>query len=365
MSVCDHPKVKEWLEECRRPGTKRSHSSRMKLFFKWYGKTIDDFLALTEKERRHAMLLFQNTIRDTITDKKQNGIQATISSVNSFLEYHDLAVRFKGKRNKPEPDLGSHEFSKEDLTRMFEVADTKGKALLTLGTSLGWEISAILEFDREYAQKLINRAKNERKEYYYFRSFRQKTGALRLGVLNPLCIEWLGKWLRESQDMKLRRRKENRVTKDRPISNIFDLTEEGANKLIRRLAEQARIETLGRVHFHKIRGWVMSGLSRAGLNEFQIKFLVGKAIPLTDSTYLQTLQLEIEERYPTAYELHLCLQRGMTQKNIVVLSEQLEAKDKELQALKTKVDQISGSKASLETLLSRVLELEKKLEEKK
>jgi hypothetical protein len=49
----------------------------------------------------------------------------------------------------------------------------------------------------------------------------------------------------------------------------------------------------------------MSGLSHAGFNEFQIKFVVGKAIPASDATYLLTLQREVEERYPKAYESYL------------------------------------------------------------
>lgn len=51
----------------------------------------------------------------------------------------------------------------------------------------------------------------------------------------------------------------------------------------------------------------MSGLSLAGLNEFQIKFLVGKAILATDMTYLYGLQQQIEERYPEAFENYLYL----------------------------------------------------------
>jgi len=49
----------------------------------------------------------------------------------------------------------------------------------------------------------------------------------------------------------------------------------------------------------------MSGLSRAKFNEFQIKYILGKAIPVTDATYLLTLQEEIEDYYPEAYEKFL------------------------------------------------------------
>lgn len=51
----------------------------------------------------------------------------------------------------------------------------------------------------------------------------------------------------------------------------------------------------------------MSGLSRAGFNEFQIKFVMGKTIPISDATYLVSLQREVEERYPTAYKDYLSI----------------------------------------------------------
>ena len=39
---------------------------------------------------------------------------------------------------------------------------------------------------------------------------------------------------------------------------------------------------------------------------------MGKAIPLSDSTYLQTLQQEIEEKYPESYEHYMNLKPQST-----------------------------------------------------
>ena len=63
------------------------------------------------------------------------------------------------------------------------------------------------------------------------------------------------------------------------------------------------------------------------MHEFQIKYVVGKQIPLTDLTYLHTLQAEIEERYPEAYEKHLCILRYQTrnaQSEVDALRKELE-----------------------------------------
>ncbi|MGA2309931.1 MAG: hypothetical protein ABSG57_10345 [Candidatus Bathyarchaeia archaeon] len=170
---------------------------------------------------------------------------------------------------------------------MFSVANIEQKAILATFCSLGWEVQAILQLKRTYIENLIYRAREERQQYIYFIHQRGKTGALRLGVLNPLAIEWIEEFLKASPK----------------TDSLFTYTtKEGVNGMSKHLARDAHVTVTGRVHTHLLRKWVMSGLSRAGFNEFQIKFVVGKAIPPSDMTYLQTLQQEVEARYPKAFE---------------------------------------------------------------
>ena len=353
----EHPKIGFWLSECRSKNTRRIYGSQIRQFLKAIDKTVDQFLNLPQNEKRHLMLIFQNQCA------KANTANSTLGAVNSFLETVNMKVSLKGKRRRKQLDLDSHQFSNGDLSKMFKVANVKEKALLSLACSLGWEISSILEFPREQLQSYFDRATAEGKQYYYFLGQRPKTGALRLGVLNPLALEWVGKWLRLSKDANLKKRKANKRTKDRPVSDVFDMTPEGVNVLLRRISRKAQIHTNGRVHFHKLRGWVMSGLSRAGFNEWQTKFLLGKAIPASDMTYLYGLQQQIEERYPEAFENYLNLETPV--KAVTELSKSLEEKTAEIEELKAKVERIEGSKESLALLLQKVLELEKKLNEQK
>jgi site-specific recombinase XerD len=337
--ILQRQEVSRWLDECRKPSTRRAYASRMKRFFRWYTNSYETFIALDNKELRHLLLQYiaQNPTQ------KSNTTGAIVNTINSFLLYLDKPVSFRrGEMPKPTPDLDSHNFNNGDLTRMFDVADTRDKALLSLMVSLGWEISAVLELSREQIEQLLNRAKTEAQKFIYWRSFRKKTGVQRLGVLNPLAIEWLGKWLIESGGQEPRKRKLDKKTVDRPVSTIFDLTPEGVNKVLRRLAHDSGLSVTGRVHVHRIRAWVMSGLSRAGWNEFQIKFLVGKAIPVQDSTYLTTLELEIQERYPKAYADYLNIK---PERIVKVVDEETRRKA-----------------AAVEQLLKRVEELEKRLE---
>ena len=282
---------------------------------------LEDFLKLTTKEQRHICLIYQNENMETIS---HNSINTVLTAVSSFLEYMEKPINWKRSRIKSRPDLSSHVFSNGDLSKMFAVGNTKEKALLALSTSLGWEISSILRLKRKTLRQHIDRAKANGQKFIYFNSIRRKTGALRLGVLNPLSIEWMDKWLNESENMKPRKRDPKRESKVNVISEIFDITALGVNKMLKRLAIDAQIKTTGRVHFHKIRAWVMSGLSRAGFNEFQIKFVMGKSIPLSDSTYLTSLQQEVEERYPQAFETNLNLNPAVSPKAIITLTGEIE-----------------------------------------
>jgi len=331
VDLRNKPQVIEWLDECRKSSTRRIYGNNITKFFQWYQGSYEDFLNLDSKASRHILLKYQNEHSGV----PANTVNNVITAMCSFLIYLEKPVNLHGKRLASTPDLDSHVFTNGDLTKMFDLANTKEKALLALATSLGWEISAVLEFDRKTLENLVKRARSEGKDYIYFRSQRKKTGAARYGVLNPLALEWCEKWLKDLPSKKVRTRKENKRTKDRPISEVFDIGEEGANLILKRLAKEAGLALTGRVHFHKIRGWVMSGLSRAGFNEFQIKYVIGKAIPLRDMTYLQTLEQEIEERYPKAFPQFLNIKPS---KIVTVvdesLTQELRNKDREIKELK-------------------------------
>lgn len=328
--------VQDWLDECRTPKTRRTYESRIATFFATIKMPIKDFLKLDHKEKRHIALKFQNQL----CDKNPNSVGGVLTALNSYLWFLDMKIDFHHKKVKGIPDLTSHNFSNGDLGKMFDAADTKEKALLSLGCSLGWEISAVLgDLDRKTLSSLVERARSENVQFIYFDNVRHKTGVRRIGVLNPLALEWLEKWLIESRDAKPRKRKQVRVASDVAVSDVFDLTPEGVNKMLRVLARKAHIVVTGRVHFHSLRGWVMSGLSRAGFNVFQIKYLVGKAIAQSDETYLKTLRQEIEERYPEAYERYLNVKPLVPIKTVTDLRRQIEEQQKELESLcKSSVD---------------------------
>ena len=286
--------VIEWLRELKTKNTTKLFSWMIKRFFEWYagnyeGKTAQDFAGLDAKTITHIALLYQKHLQNR--GIKDNTIRSSITTIKSYCEYLDKPLNFKRKIVKIEMDMSSHVFRNGDLKAMFHIGGTKEKAVLATMASLGWEREAVLEFDREFIEKQLAIAKAEKSQFIFFDSARGKTKARRLGILNPLAVEWLQKWLETSESRKSAR--------------LFDMCPDGLNKLIKRLARDARILTSGRVHSHLIRGWTMSQLSRAGFNEFEVKLCIGKSIPISDGTYLRMLKDSVAEKYPKVYDAFL------------------------------------------------------------
>lgn len=300
--------VTEWLSEYSNPATKRAHEIRIGKFFTWSKKTPEQLSELSSKQAKHLLLQFQAAMKKE--EMPNNSILTIITSVRSFFAYLEKPIKFRpGQLVHQEMATGYHTFANSDLGEMYNSGNAFDKALLAVGVSLGWEVSAVLDLKREDMERLVKRAKAKDKDFISFESQREKTGAARFGIVNPLALEALERYFAVDKDGTKR---------------LFPMTRGGANKLLQRLAREANIPLTGSIRWHNLRSWLMSQLSRAGFNEFQIKYLVGKTIPITDLTYLRTLQAEIEEKYPQAYAKHLCILKYQT-KNQTSQIQELEA----------------------------------------
>lgn len=351
--LIENPLIRDWLAEKRSKSTRETYSYKLRIFLEYFNLTPEQLLEMSPKEARSLALRFQNEQ----PDMPNNTVLSHLTAVASFLDYHDKPIKWKRSRVKPRPDVTSHVYSNGDLSRMFQVGDVRDKALLALATSLGWEISGFVKLKKKKIADMLDRAKENEDSFIYFKNIRQKTGVLRLGILNPLAIEWLDKWLKASR--KHTKRKGDKIN---PVSDIFNLTDRGIQNRLKILARRADIKTTGRVRFHNIRKWVMSGLSRSGFNEWQTKFVLGKSIPLADSTYLQTLEIEVQERYPSAYENYLNLlttiSKDMKKKTDKLKEENVELK-KRVKKLEMEKEEMSEVKNKMKSLEATLLEMGK------
>ena len=306
--------MQEWLSEYPKESTRGVQARRFKLYLEWTGKTpqqlVDEF---ANKKARSQILKFQNYLLNEYqaVDKhgkpkakkglSQNTAKGIIGAVRAFYTSQCQTVRgLKGKIVKTTlPVQKEHIFSTTDLKKMWHVADTRGKAILACATSLGWEVSAIRGMKRDFFEALVKRARSEGQDFIMFEDIRAKEGEIRLGILNPIAIDSLERWLEKTRDSPSKWLWSN--------GNGGRITDDTFNNIVKNLVDEANIVTIGKIRFHLIRKWLMGALTSAGLGEFETKIIMGKAIPASDRTYLQILQQTAYKKYQQAYAEHLSL----------------------------------------------------------
>ena len=363
VEILKDPTIDSWISEFKNVGTRYQYKYRLSKFLKDTNVPLEKIKNMDTKELKKLLLKYQAD--ETEKKTKSNGFLNIIMTVRSYLISLDKPLKFRRSQLvQIEADNDSHVFTNGDLKLLFDVGNTEEKAILATAASQGWEVSAFLYQERDIIERRLAHAIQDNEKFILFRNTRAKTSVPRFCVLNPLAIEWLTRYLATRKDKDPR---------------LFPITQDGIQKMLYRLAEQAGLKTTGSLRFHNIRKWLMSRLSRCSFNEFQIKYIMGKSIGVSDSTYLQTLEIEIEEKYPVVYndylnispiisvkETNLPLDELKTKidakdKIVDALVQDVTKKDKELQELRNRMQTLETTKPALEAMLKRVEELEQKL----
>ena len=289
--------MEEWLEELK-PTSRPTYKSKFRDFLDWSGTTDREIVAewkATEDrdEFRKAwgkvvVRYYQYCLEKT---GKINTARTHATAVRSFFasQCDRLKVK-KGAIAKPRAAKGEHVFSQSDLQKMYKYAGVREKAILSTAVSLGWSASDFLDLEKEVLERQISRARSEGLEFIRFDWDREKTGEPVLGILTPEAMDSLEEWFERIPDAAWAFPREA-GNGERPIS------QDSLNDILRALVREANIITTGSVRFHLLRKFLMSELSSAGLNEWEVKIIVGKSIPVSDSTYLQKIKNDAFEKY--------------------------------------------------------------------
>jgi site-specific recombinase XerD len=292
--INSHPKVAEWLELKRSNYTKRDYAERLYNFCFDNKTTPEALLTLNEKDAKH--LIQKYYAERESNEKVTNTTLNTVTALRGFFAYHfDHKLNFpNGTFAKPQPDTDSHNFSTPDLKLIFGCGSVTERAIISMSTSLGWEISAILGLEHKKIADLIVQARANKQDHIFFEDVRHKRKESRLGIINTLAIEWVSKYLETAE----------------PTEKLFDYSEQGLNKILKKLVRKSGIKTTGRIHFHRIRAWHESTLFGAGFNPMQVDYIQGHALGAQRRTYYTELRQQIEEKYPLVYHEKLDISNG-------------------------------------------------------
>jgi len=243
--------------------------SLVKRLDKDFGKLKADEFA--RKWGRRVASFYQKLLQE---GKSVNTARNKTIAVRSFFNsaYIKLKIR-RGAIGKPQMAF-EHTFTIEELRRMFLIGDIREKVILALGRSLGWGSGDFVKIRKEDITKAIQNTKNG---FAFFPRYRKKSGEPMESIITPDAVKVLetylptikGEWLFPAGNGK------------------GHISVDTLNYVIRNLAEKAGIKD--QIRFHLLRKFLISALVEGGLNEWEVKVLVGKAIPVTDFTYLQRI----------------------------------------------------------------------------
>lgn len=334
-------RLANWLSKASTPGTRKQWRLRWNLFATWASQImncpadeVDDVIRKDFEEMPSH--LFHDKYRDILVkylaslgDKKNNTTLSRISGVRSFFTNEATSISFqRGRLPLAEMAMNEHRFNREELHQMWLVADLQGKALLSITVSLGWSVGDIIDLERGFVEKILDR--KDLDGYVCFDYRRKKTKARVRGILNPCAVYDLKNWLNVSE------------SKD---SLWTTSSEEGLNYWIKALVEKAGIKANGTVRFHLLRKYVFD-VAVSQIGPYEAKLLVGKAIGLQDETYLHGLEDRLLERYKKfAYPF-------------LRLNGEGQEKDKKLDNFEQKIDKLEKT---LEYIESENLDLKSRL----
>ncbi|NVM23752.1 MAG: tyrosine-type recombinase/integrase [Desulfobacterales bacterium] len=306
--------MEKWLEELG-PGSRQTYESKFKDFLNWADKTdreiVVEWKAVEDRDEfrkdwgKVVLRYYQHLLEQ---GAKINTARTHVIAARSFFasQCDKLKIK-KGAIAKPRAARGEHVFSRGDLQKMYKFAGVREKAILSTAVSLGWSASDFLSLEKSFLERYIKRARSEGLEFIRFDWEREKTGEPILGILTPEAIGSLEEWFERIPGARWAFPREA-GNGERSIS------QDSLNDILRALVKEANISTTGSVRFHLLRKFLMSELASAGLNEWEVKIILGKAIPISDSTYLQKIKNDAFEKYVQLGYGRIRL-TGFTQKN--------------------------------------------------
>jgi len=285
-----------------------------------------------------------------------NTVRAEVSTVRAFCRDNCTTLIVPRKKiAKAKRAIGEHEFTREELAKMFYVADVRDKAILSSAVSLGYSVEDFSELPRDLIESLVNKALIEKIDFIGFDYERKKTGVESRSHLTPESKDSLKAWF-EYIDKK-------RASEGKPKSewvwcngNSGYLSPQALNDVVKNLVAKANITTTGKIRFHLLRKFLMNALHDCGFSDWEVKRAIGKEIPTTDSTYLQGLSRKVTEKFPQAYE-YIRLS-GYANRNTT----RIEDMETKIRQLETITEHLTQRNLALEQILQYAIPKERIIE---
>lgn len=260
----------EWLNS-QKKGTRPSYQTLWGYFLEFTELTGDQILDSRKADKTYSWEKRVMEFKDWLINKHQaeSWASTATSVVRGFFAYYRLKLEFRrtesAKLTEAQPKYEDYRFSREDLKRMFDVADLTEKYTIIAGKSFGFRAGDFIRLSRGHLEPYIDRPVpifiGE------FTTTKEKIPAYPFIDIDALPV------------IKLIIEKMDREERKDPNQRILQYSHEiQLSRILQRVTEKAGIKYGNkRIRFHCMRKFLIDRLS-SHMSESKWKQIVGKKI---------------------------------------------------------------------------------------
>ena len=355
-AMSETEKFLDYYKSARRKGTYKSYKRGLSLFEEYYGKNTD--IALKERREDVASGDFtrnQRFVREVekfhswLLDKGYsiNTARTMTLGIKQLIRFYGMPIALppQSKTSKTIITTKTYIPNIEELRRMFQVSDLRGKVILSMGLDLAWRIGDFLKLKKTDVPDL------EQETRIKFEGITQKEDVISSTFLSSETVELLKAYVPTLP-------KENLYLF--PSNSKHHLKDEATNNILKGLMEKAKIKTPQgkRFTFHSLRKRFLSTCYNLNIDSDVAKLLVGKSIGKSMETCLGDVNLK--NSFVEVREKQLNLSNG-------TIKSTMESKDQEIAELKERLNAMQNvllgliglNRQQIEQLVTKQLEKEK------
>jgi integrase len=289
--------VQEFLDSVTNPNTKKEYRHGIKQFCDWYGNSAEDILELRKHdltqragenliEYRNRAARFEKEIEKFHSylleqDYTINTARNLTLGIRQLFRFYEMGIRFRAgsKVAKTVKTTKNFPLTIEHVRTIFRVADLRERIILSMATDLGLRVGDFINIKKTDIPPL------DQEPPISFDLMTSKEEVVAHGFLSHETVDLLKAYLPTLE-------KKNGNPYLFPSNGTAHISDEWLNKLLQRLAKNAKINLNGKsLTFHCFRKMFLSAAIDSGIGLTAGKKLCGKAIAESDDTYLTTVNL--------------------------------------------------------------------------
>ncbi len=270
----DMTKVEDWLAGIPSKSTRKSYINGVKTFEEFYGKGIETLIG--DKKAGKVIEKFFVWLKEK-KELAQNTARVKANAVIQFLKYFDTPVKYRKSIGiyRTEISTRDHRLTVSELQEMGSVASLTEQAILQVfllglrvsdASKLEWEQFDVIDQEAPIPIEIMTR----------------KEGQLAKSFITQEFKEILEKYLKTID-------KKNKYLLQ--SSRKGHLDDETLNWKLKDLAKRADVKLRGNLHWHCGRKLFMRTCAELGINQWNAKMMVGKAVSKDILTYVNGVNL--------------------------------------------------------------------------